>query len=134
MDSRKFIFKETAIVAAGQAVCIAIMIGVFALLGHFDRSVLLGGIFGGLAAVANFFFMAVGASLAADKAENQDVKGGTYLMRMSYPVRFLALAGVLVLCGISGQWQFGEEKHSISQKERVLVLQSRWQISGKCCE
>ena len=40
----------------------------------------------------------------------------------------------IVLCGISGQWQFGEEKHSISQKERVLVLQSRWQISGKCCE
>lgn len=95
MESRKFIFKETALVAAGQAICIAIMIGVFALLGHFDRSVLLGGIFGGLAAVANFFFMAVGASLAADKAENQDVKGGKATIQLSYIVRMVVLAIIL---------------------------------------
>ena len=102
MDSRKFIFKETAIVAAGQAVCIAIMIGVFALLGHFDRSVLLGGIFGGLAAVANFFFMAVGASLAADKAENQDVKGGKATIQLSYIVRMVVLAVILFALVKSG--------------------------------
>ena len=74
MDSRKFVFKETAVVAIGQVICVAAMIGIFTLLGNFDRSVLLGGIFGGLLAVLNFFFMAVGATLAADKAENQNVK------------------------------------------------------------
>ena len=47
MDSRKFILRKTAIIAAGQAVCVAIMIGVFYLLGYYNRSVLLGGIFGG---------------------------------------------------------------------------------------
>ena len=95
MESRKFIFQETAIVALGQVICIAIMIGVFALLGQFDRSVLLGGIFGGIAAVANFFFMAVGASLAADKAEKQDVKGGKATVQLSYIVRMAVLAVIL---------------------------------------
>jgi hypothetical protein len=102
MESRKFIFKETAIVALGQVICIAVMIGVFALLGQFDRSVLLGGIFGGVAAVANFFFMAVGASLAADKAENQDVKGGKATVQLSYIVRMAVLAVVLFALVKSG--------------------------------
>ena len=102
MESRKFIFKETAIVALGQAVCIAVMIGVFALLGQFDRSVLLGGIFGGIAAVANFFFMAVGASLAADKAEKQDVKGGKATVQLSYIVRMAVLAVILFALVKSG--------------------------------
>lgn len=102
MESRKFIFKETAIVALGQVICIAVMIGVFALLGQFDRSVLLGGILGGVAAVANFFFMAVGASLAADKAENQDVKGGKATVQLSYIVRMAVLAVVLFALVKSG--------------------------------
>ena len=33
MDSRKLVFQETAIVLIGQAVCIAAMFGIFALLG-----------------------------------------------------------------------------------------------------
>jgi hypothetical protein len=102
MESRKFIFKETAIVALGQVICIAVMIGVFALLGQFDRSVLLGGILGGVAAVANFFFMAVGASLAADKAENQDVKGGKATVQLSYIVRMAVLVVVLFALVKSG--------------------------------
>ena len=60
----------------GVIICTAVMMGIFALLGKFDISVLLGGVFGGVLAILNFFFMAVGASLAADKAEKQDVKGG----------------------------------------------------------
>ena len=51
MDSRKFILKKTAIIALGQLLCVAVMIGVFALLGHYDRSVLFGGIFGGIGCV-----------------------------------------------------------------------------------
>ena len=95
MDSRKFILRKTAIVAAGQALCVAVMIGVFALLGYFDRSVLLGGIFGGLIAVANFFAMAVCADLAADKAQQDNVKGGEALVRISYFVRMIVIAVLL---------------------------------------
>jgi hypothetical protein len=91
MDSRKFVIKETCMLAIGQAICIGIMLGVFALLNQFDRSVLLGGIFGGLLAVANFFFMAVGVSVAADKAQNQNVNGGKATIHFSYILRLAVL-------------------------------------------
>ena len=78
------------------------MIGIFALLNAYDRSVLLGGIFGGLLAVLNFFFMAVGATLAADKAEKQDVKGGKALIQSSYTLRLVVLALVLFAFAKSG--------------------------------
>ena len=76
MDSRKIVYTETAVVAIGQTVCVLVMLALFALAGSFDASVLLGGILGGVLAILNFFFMAIGASLAADKAEAQDVADG----------------------------------------------------------
>jgi hypothetical protein len=91
MDSRKFVLKETGIIALGQAICVAVMIGVFALLGHYDRSVLIGGIAGGILAILNFFFMAIGASLAADKAQEQNVKGGQAMIQASYMIRLVVL-------------------------------------------
>lgn len=93
MDSRKFVLQETAIVALGQAVCIGLMLGVFALLGKFDQSVWIGGLVGGVLATGNFFFMAISASVASEKAVKQDVKGGQLTMRLSYLVRL----GVLFL-------------------------------------
>ena len=91
MDSRKFVLKETAIVAAGQAVYVGMMIGIFVLLGKSDTSVWLGGIAGSMLAVANFFFMAISAGVAADKAVAQDVKGGQLTMRLSYMVRLAVI-------------------------------------------
>lgn len=95
MNSRKYVLKETAVVATGQAVCIGAMFGIFALLGQFDRTVLWGGLLGGLVAVLNFLFMAIGATLAADRAENQNVKGGKALLRNSLLLRFLVMFLVL---------------------------------------
>lgn len=102
MDSRKLVLKETAVVAVGQLICVAVMLGIFALLDNFDRSVLLGGIFGGLLAVLNFFFMAVGAMMAADKAENQNVKGGQAAIQTSYMVRMVVLVIILFALVRSG--------------------------------
>lgn len=102
MDSRKLVFKETAIVLMGQAICVGIMLGVFALLGKFNIAVLLGGVFGATLAAANFFFMAITASLAADKAMDQDIEGGRKLMKASYPVRILILAVILIALAKSG--------------------------------
>lgn len=98
MKSRKMYFQQSAAVAVGQAVCVAAMIGIFALLGKFDMSVLWGGIAGGVLAFANFFFMSLFANLAADKAEAQDVAGGQKLIQMSYMGRLLVLFAVLVFC------------------------------------
>lgn len=92
MESRKFVIKQSLLVLAGQTVCVAAMLGIFALLGKFDRSVLLGGIFGGLIATANFFFMAVAATIASDKAVNQNVKGGQATIQASYIGRLVVMA------------------------------------------
>lgn len=102
MDARKFVIKETAIVALGQALCVGIMLGIFALLGQFDTSVWLGGIAGGVLAVANFFFMAIAASIASEKAVNQDVKGGQLTMRLSYMLRLAVIFIILFALVKSG--------------------------------
>lgn len=102
MDSRKFILKKTAVIALGQLLCVAVMIVVFALLGHYDRSVLLGGIFGGIIAIGNFFAMAVCADLAADKAEQGNVQGGQALLRASYIGRLVVAAILLFALVKSG--------------------------------
>ncbi len=99
MDSRKIVWKETAIIAVGQILCVAVMIGLFAMLGYYDQTVLFGGIFGGVLAIANFFFMAVGTSLAADKAEAQNVKGGKAIIQMSFLIRQILLI-VFLLAGV----------------------------------
>ena len=103
MDARKIVLKETAIVAAGQPVCLAVMYGVFALLSRFDGAVLLGGIVGAVLAVGNFFFMAVCAILAADRAEKQDVTGGQKLLQLSMLGRFAVLAVVLLVAAKSSK-------------------------------
>ena len=76
MDIRKETLQQTGIVALGEAVGVAAMIGIFVLLGKYDSSVLWGGIVGGTVAIANFFVMAIGVHMAVDKAKNQNVKGG----------------------------------------------------------
>lgn len=50
----------------------------------------------GILAICNFFFMAVGTSLAADRAERQNVKGGTVLVRLSFLLRYLVLFLILI--------------------------------------
>jgi hypothetical protein len=95
MDVRKIVLKETLVVAVGQIVCVGAMLGIYALLGSFGSTVLLGGIAGGLAAILNFFFMAISAMKAADKAEEQNVKGGQLTMRLSFLIRLAVLFIVL---------------------------------------
>lgn len=102
MDSRKFVLKQTAIIALGQALCVAAMVGIFALLGQFNTSVLLGGIVGGVLAVLNFLFMAIAAMMAADKAMEQNVKGGQATVRNSMLLRLLVIAVVLIAFAKSG--------------------------------
>ena len=102
MDSRKVVYHETAIVAIGEVICLAVMLAVYALLSRFNSAVLLGGVIGTLLAVLNFFFMAVGASLAADKAVNQDVAGGKKQIKLSYTFRMIAIFVILFACVKSG--------------------------------
>ena len=102
MDSRKLVLQETAIITIGQVLCVAAMFGIFALLGKFDQTVLWGGILGGVLAILNFFFMAIGANLAADKAESDNVKGGKAVIQGSFMLRYLLLIVVLFAGAKSG--------------------------------
>ena len=102
MDGKKIVFQETAVIAIGLVICVGIMLGIYALLGKWDNAVLLGGLAGGLVAILNFFFMAVCTSLAADKAQAQDVKGGQALLKVSYLVRIALVFVVLFACIKSG--------------------------------
>lgn len=102
MDSRKFVLQQTATVALGQAICVSAMLGIFALLNQFDTTVLWGGIVGGVLAVLNFLFMAIGAMIAADKAVAQNVKGGSATVRSSFLLRLIGLAVVLFAFAKSG--------------------------------
>lgn len=99
---KKIVFRETGIVALGMVACIGIMVGIYALLGYYSTQVLLGAVVGGAVSLANFFFMAVFASLAADKAQDQDVKGGQALMKGSYLVRIILVFVILFACIKSG--------------------------------
>lgn len=102
MDSRRFVLKETAIVLLGEILCSGAMVGIFALLGKYDSAVLLGAAVGAVLATLNFFFMAVGATLAADKAENQNVKGGKAMIQSSYLIRLVVLFAILFAFAKSG--------------------------------
>lgn len=102
MNTRKFILRETALLALGESLCSAAMVGLFALLGYFDYKVVLGAVLGSLIAVGNFFFMAIASNTAADKAVEQQVKEGQALVKNSYRLRLLVIGVLLFLLAKSG--------------------------------
>ena len=102
MNIRKFILRETGIIAIGQLICVGAMVGIFALLGYFDLGVIIGGIVGMTLSLGNFFFMAISADLAADKAKNQDVKGGQAAIKSSFLLRLAVIFVVLFAFAKSG--------------------------------
>ena len=99
MDSRKIVFQETAVIAVGEVICSGVMVGVFAALGYFKMNVLWAALGGCLVTVANYFFMAVTASLAADKAMEGQVQQAQKMVQLSSVVRLLAM-GVILFAGI----------------------------------
>ena len=97
MDSRKIVFKETAIIAIGELILSGIMVGVFAALGHFQWNVLWGALAGSAVMIANYFFMAVTVSLAADRAQQGDVEQAKKMVQLSSVGRLIAMGLVLFL-------------------------------------
>ena len=98
MDSRKIVMKETAIVAVGEAILTAAMVGVYVALHRFDMKVLWSALAGFLVVVGNHFFMAIAVNLAADRAEKGDVQQAQKTLRTSSVFRFLAMGAALLLC------------------------------------
>lgn len=81
--------------AVGQTLCVAAMLGVFALLGRLDTIALRGGILGGILAVLNHFFLAMGVVMATQKAQSEDAKGSKGMVQMSFLFRTVVLFVVM---------------------------------------
>ena len=99
MDSRKIVLKETLIVAIGELICCGIMVGVFAALDHFAWNVLWGALGGFGITVANYFFMAMIASNAADRAEKGEPQQAKKMISLSLTIRLVCM-GIAVVVGI----------------------------------
>lgn len=97
MDSRKIVYKETAIVAVGELVLSAVMVAVFALLGCFKMNVLWGALTGCLVMTLNHFFLAVTVSAAADRAERGQTKQAQNMIQLSGVVRLFAIGAAMVI-------------------------------------
>ena len=102
MNSRTFIVKETLYLLLGELLCSAAVVGIYALLGALQPNVIWGVLVGSILSSANFFMLGVSADAAADKAQEQNVKGGKSLMRMSYQLRLIVLFVILFAFAKSG--------------------------------
>ena len=84
-------------IAAGEAVCVALMLGAYGLLGSFTVKVLLGGLLGGVLAVLNFLFLSMAVIRAADRAQQGETGQATRLVQSSSVSRLLVLGAVLAV-------------------------------------
>lgn len=102
MDVRKFVIKKLIMLGISEAVLVAIVSVVFAVLDKFDMTVVIGGLAGAILAIANFFFLAMAADSAADSAAAQDVKTGKNKMRSSYMMRMIVIFAILLILAKTG--------------------------------
>jgi len=102
MNSRTFILQETFFLLLGELLCSAIIVGIYALIGALQPGVIWGVLVGAVLSTANFFMLGVSADAAASKAQEQDVKGGKSLMRLSYQLRLVVLFVILFAFAKSG--------------------------------
>lgn len=97
MDSRKTILKDTAVIALGEGICAAVMVGIFAALGYYSTKVLLSALAGCVVITVNYLFMAITASLAADRAAQGDVEQGKKMISLSSTVRLVCMGVILLV-------------------------------------
>lgn len=97
MDSRKIVYKETAVIAIGVLILSAAMVGVFAALGYFKMNVLWGALTGSLVTIGNYFLMAVTVSLASEKATKGEAKSAQAMIQLSGIVRLVVMGAALVV-------------------------------------
>ena len=102
MDVRKFITKKLIMLGVSETVLVVLMSLVFVAFDRFDVTVIIGGIAGGILALANFFFMAMAADSAADSAVAQDVKAGKNKIRSSYLTRTVVIFAILLILAKTG--------------------------------
>ena len=100
MKPQKAVVRETVHIAIGTFALVAVMLAVFAALGAFDISVLLGGLWGGAIAVVNFFALGMTVQSSVQGIQSEDdaaSKRAKAKMQLSYSLRMLAEFALAVL-------------------------------------
>ena len=131
MNHKNTAFQETRPVLIGQVICTALMIGVFAALGRYQLSALLGGIAGAAVATTNFFLMSFFANRAADLAEAQDVAGGQKLIQLSYMGRMLGMFLVLIVLAKSGYFHALSLVLPLAFTRPILTIAEIFKMKGE---
>ena len=96
------IVKETKRIAVGTVIMLVVMLAVYAVLGKFTVSVLLGGLLGSAYAIFNFFMLGMTLQKAASMTDQQMAH---MKVRSSYSTRMI---GMLVLAVVAFALPFVE--------------------------
>jgi len=89
--------RETKRIAIGQAILLVLMLIVYAVMGKFSLSILLGGLIGSAYAVFNFFQLGMTVQKVAQmQAENVEL--ARMQMKSSYNIRMIGMLLVSVIC------------------------------------
>ena len=128
MKVQPAVWQETRKIAIGTGILTVLMVAVFLILRRFDWTVITGALLGYVAAVGNFFLMALTVQKAADDMKpietpetetaeddgetdgdgkdvplSEDAKRGKQRMQLSYTLRMLGLAAIAIL-GVTLPW------------------------------
>jgi hypothetical protein len=119
--------KESAFIAAASLAGTVLVQLVFAMLGKWDLSVLLGGAIGWIMAAGNFFLMSLTVQRAVGAGDS--VRAGQ-TFRLSYTVRTLAMLGVIALSLLVDAIHWIPVVAAVFFP-RVAILIRQWIESGK---
>ena len=98
MQKHREILRQVCRLMVALAVCVAIMLGVYALLGAFTPSVVVGAILGFVLAVGNFVSLSITVSNAMDRAaRDKDPQRAQLSIQASGVIRLLVLAAIYIL-------------------------------------
>lgn len=90
------VLKETRRIAIGEAAMLAVMLVVYAVLGRFALSVVLGGLVGAAYAVFNFFMLGMTVQKAMRLREENEALA-TMQLRSSYSMRMIGMLIVAIV-------------------------------------
>ena len=96
MPAHNVTAKETLKIVIGEAVVLILMFLIFALIGRFDSTVVLGGLLGAAANILYFVFICIGVNSAV---KEEDHKRQKQSLTVSYYLRLLIL-GIILAIGL----------------------------------
>lgn len=98
MQKHRNILHQVTRLTIAMIICVGIMLGIYALLGIFTRSVLVGAVVGLLLSIGNFVSLSITVSNALDRAaRDNDPQRAQLSIQASSVVRLLVLAAIYIL-------------------------------------